>query len=72
MKIRNYDVFKIKRWNIQLILHFAMLLIFFFMTQLGAVLIVFTYLEGNVSLQVAILVIANFIFYKVITGLELL
>ncbi|WP_373598539.1 hypothetical protein [Paraclostridium bifermentans] len=72
MKIRNYDVFKIKRWNIHLILHFAMLLIFFFMTQLGAILIGFTYLDGDVNLQVTILVIANFIFYKVITGLDLL
>lgn len=72
MKIRNYDIFKIKRWNIQLILHFAMLLIFFFMTQLGAILIGFTYLDGDVNLQVTILVIANFIFYKVITGLDLL
>lgn len=72
MKIRNYDVFKIKRWNIHLILHFAMLLIFFFMTQLGAILIGFTYLDGDVNLQVTILVIANFIFYQVITGLDLL
>lgn len=72
MKIRNYDIFKIKRWNIQLILHFAMLLIFFFMTQLGAILIGFTYLDGDVNLQVTILVIANFIFYKIITGLDLL
>ncbi|CEO26615.1 hypothetical protein [Paraclostridium sordellii] len=71
-KSRSYNILKLKRWNIQLVMHFTMLLIFFFLTQLGAVLIGFTYLEGNISLQFAGLIIANFIFYKVITGMNLL
>ncbi|AUN13417.1 hypothetical protein JGS6364_15911 [[Clostridium] sordellii] len=71
-KSRSYNILKLKRWNIQLVMHFTMLLIFFFLTQLGAVLIGFTYLEGNISLQFAGLIIANFIFYKVMTGMNLL
>lgn len=71
-KSRSYNILKLKRWNIQLVMHFTMLLIFFFLTQLGAVLIGFTYLEGNIGLQFAGLIIANFIFYKVMTGMNLL
>lgn len=71
-KSRSYNILKLKRWNLQLVMHFTMLLIFFFLTQLGAVLIGFTYLEGNISLQFAGLIIANFIFYKVMTGMNLL
>ncbi|CEK34824.1 MAG: hypothetical protein ACLR2K_09735 [Paraclostridium sordellii] len=71
-KSRSYNILKLKRWNIQLVMHFTMLLIFFFLTQLGAVLIGFTYLEGNISLQFTGLIIANFIFYKVMTGMNLL
>ncbi|CEO32249.1 hypothetical protein [Paraclostridium sordellii] len=71
-KSRSYNILKLKKWNIQLVMHFTMLLIFFFLTQLGAVLIGFTYLEGNISLQFAGLIIANFIFYKVMTGMNLL
>lgn len=71
-KSRSYNIFKIKRWNIQLVLHFVMLLIFFFFTQLGAVLIGFTYLEGKIILQFVGLIIANFIFYKAMTGMNLL
>jgi hypothetical protein len=71
-KSRSYNIFKIKRWNIQLVLHFAMLLIFFFMTQLGAVLIGFTYLEDEIFLQILSLIVANFIFYKLMIGMNLL
>ncbi|WP_250674906.1 hypothetical protein LZ906_004125 [Paraclostridium ghonii] len=71
-KSRNYNVFKIKRWNIHLVMHFALLLIFFFMTQVGAVLIGFTYLEGKIELQFLVLAISNFIFYKVIRAMNLL
>lgn len=49
-----------------------MLLIFFFFTQLGAVLIGCTYLEGKIILQFVSLIIANFIFYKAMTGMNLL
>ncbi|MBW4863017.1 MAG: hypothetical protein KZY55_11775 [Paeniclostridium sp.] len=71
-KSRSYNILKLKRWNIQLVMHFTMLLIFFFLTQLGAILIGFTYLEGNIILQFGGLIIANFIFYKVMTGMNLL
>lgn len=55
-----------------LVMHLALLLIFFFMTQVGAVLIGFTYLEGKLELQFFVLAISNFIFYKVITAVNLL
>ncbi|MEG2786470.1 MAG: hypothetical protein RR942_01525 [Romboutsia sp.] len=71
-KSRSYNILKFKRWNIQLVMHFAMLLIFFFMTQLGAVLIGFTYLEGEIFWQFLSLIVANFIFYKLMTGMNLL
>ncbi|GKZ04478.1 hypothetical protein ANS017_27470 [Paraclostridium bifermentans] len=71
-KSRSYNILKIKRWNIQLVMHFALLLIFFFMTQVGAVLIGFTYLEGQLGLQFLVLAVSNFIFYKTMRAMNLL
>ncbi|MBS6506761.1 MAG: hypothetical protein KH369_01105 [Paraclostridium bifermentans] len=71
-KSRSYNIFKIKRWNIQLVMHFALLLIFFFMAQVGAVLIGFTYLEGQLGLQFLVLAVSNFIFYKTMRAMNLL
>lgn len=53
-------------------MHFAILLIFFFMTQLGAVLIGFTYLEGEIHLQFVSLIVANVVFYKAMRIMNLL
>ncbi|EQK45377.1 MULTISPECIES: hypothetical protein [Paraclostridium] len=71
-KSRSYNILKIKRWNIQLVMHFALLLIFFFMAQVGAVLIGFTYLEGQLGLQFLVLAVSNFIFYKTMRAMNLL
>jgi len=53
-------------------MHFALLLIFFFMAQVGAVLIGFTYLEGQLGLQFLVLAVSNFIFYKTMRAMNLL
>ena len=71
-KSRSYNILKIKRWNIQLVMHFALLLIFFFMAQVGAVLIGYTYLEGQLALQFLVLAVSNFIFYKTMRAMNLL
>lgn len=42
------------------------------MTQVGAVLIGFTYLEGKIEMQFLVLAISNFIFYKAIRAMNLL
>ncbi len=53
-------------------MHFALLLIFFFMAQVGAVLIGFTYLEGQLGMQFLVLAISNFVFYKIMRAINLL
>lgn len=53
-------------------MHFALLLILFFMAQVGAVLIGFTYLEGQLGLQFLVLAVSNFIFYKTMRAMNLL
>lgn len=42
------------------------------MTQVGAILIGFTYLEGKIGLQILSLAISNFVFYKIIRAMNLL
>ncbi|GAA0701125.1 hypothetical protein GCM10008904_07040 [Paraclostridium ghonii] len=71
-KTKKYNIYKIKKWNIQLVLNFTLLLIFFFMTQVGGVLIGLTYLEGKLALQILSLAICNLIFYKTMRAIRLL
>lgn len=71
-KTKKYNIYKIKKWNIQIVLNFILLMIFFFMTQVGGVLIGLTYLEGKIVLQILSLAICNLIFYKTMRGIKLL
>ena len=71
-KSRSYNILKIKNWNIHLVMNFALLLIFFFMAQVGAILIGFTYLDGQLWLQFLVLAISNFVFYKIMRAMNLL
>lgn len=71
-KTKKYNIYKIKKWNIQLVLNFTLLLIFFFMTQVGGVLIGLTYLEGKLVLQILSLAVCNLIFYKTMRAIRLL
>lgn len=63
---------KEKRLNVELLINFSLILIAFFITQAGSILIGFTYLEGNLAIQVLVLAISNFILYKMIRFLKLL
>ncbi|WP_250675857.1 hypothetical protein LZ906_014685 [Paraclostridium ghonii] len=71
-KTKKYNIYKLKKWNIQLVLNFTLLLIFFFMTQVGGVLIGLTYLEGKLVLQILSLAVCNLIFYKTMRSIRLL
>lgn len=83
MKIKNNKLFtyanklnEIKLINIdreiKIFIHFMIVIIFFLITQVSAVLIGLEYLDGNLTIQLINLSISNFIYYKVMTSLNLL
>lgn len=83
MKIKNNKLFtyanklnEIKLINIdreiKIFIHFMIVIIFFLITQVSAVLIGLEYLDGNLTIQLINLSISNFIYYKAMTSLDLL
>ena len=83
MKIKNNKLFtyanklnEIKLINIdreiKIFIHFMIVIIFFLITQLSAVLIGLEYLDENLTIQLINLSISNFIYYKAMTSLDLL